>query len=98
MTDARLGRAGFPHMLRPDGLQDFGKPRAALGELLALDGVHGSQISHVVIERDRPSVELRIWQRIGELEPQAFEGVLCDEDRIGRPCLWPALDGTLTGR
>ena len=48
-----------------------------------------------IIERDYP---FGLWRRVRELEAQAFEGILCDEDGVGRPCLWPAFNGTLTGR
>ena len=43
--------------LGPDRVENFGKARAALGQLLALDLVHEAQIGHVIVERDDPFVE-----------------------------------------
>ena len=48
-----LANFGF-ETLRPDRVEQFGQPRPALGQLLALDRIHGPQVGVVVVEYDGP--------------------------------------------
>src|SRR5947208_8315317 len=90
------GRGGwsraFPQRSRPDRVENFGEPRAAPGELLALDQVHRLQIGHVVVERDGP---LDPRRRLDALEAQPGKGVAREEQGFGGPGSRPGLDWTL---
>src|SRR5439155_13740092 len=77
---------------RPDRVENFGEPRAAPGELLALDQVHRLQIGHVVVERDGP---LDPRRRLDALETHPGKGVAREEQGFGGPGSRPGLDWTL---
>src|ERR1700730_17224534 len=80
----------------PDRVQEFGESRPALGELLALDGVHRLEIPAVILEDDGPLAVT--WRRgLDRHKAHMRECIARDEDRVGRPYGRPILGSPLAG-
>ena len=79
-----------------DRVQDLGQPRAAFGQLLALDRILGAQIRVVIAEADGPLIA---WLGfVLMLESQTREGIVRNDERVRSPGRRPIFDTALARR